>query len=196
MHKACGGLRCSHDHEKCESHDDHCDEQLGIHRSYLTPATRSRIRATPTGADTGTIGVVSPIRLVPCAGGLVYDDVGRLLLIRRATPPARGQWSVPGGRCEPGESAERACEREVAEETGLIVRVQRLAGRVQRPGPMEQVFAIDDFVCQLVGGQLDAATDAEEARWVTGAQYQELDAAGLLVPRLTEALTSWRALPR
>ena len=133
---------------------------------------------------------------VPCAGGLVFDDGGRLLLIQRGTPPAQGSWSVPGGRVEPGETVAQACVREVAEETGLDVRVLRLAGRVYRDGPGGVVYAIDDFVCAPTGGTLHAATDADDVRWVDAAAYRALDEAGALAPHLTEALTEWDTLPR
>jgi 8-oxo-dGTP diphosphatase len=133
---------------------------------------------------------------VPCAGGLVFDAQGRLLLIRRGTPPAQGRWSVPGGRVEPGETAEQACAREVLEETGLDVEVGHLAGSVHRDGPGGVVFAIDDFVCTVRGGTLQAATDAADARWVDGEQYREMERTGELVPQLTEALAGWDALPR
>lgn len=126
----------------------------------------------------------------------MFDSDGRLLLIRRGTPPAQGSWSVPGGRVEPGETIAAACVREVAEETGLDVRVLRLAGRVYRDGPGGVVYAIDDFVCEPTGGTLHAATDADDARWVDAATYRMLDDQGALAPQLTEALASWDALPR
>jgi ADP-ribose pyrophosphatase YjhB (NUDIX family) len=56
---------------------------------------------------------------VDCVGGIVVDERGRLLLVRRGTEPGRGLWSVPGGRVEPGESDAEATAREVLEETGL-----------------------------------------------------------------------------
>ena len=127
----------------------------------------------------------------PCAGGLVFDLARRLLLIRRATPPSAGLWSVPGGRCEPGESPAQACVREVAEETGLRVRVVRHAGRVERDGPGGVVYLIDDFVCSIVDGELRAGDDAGEARWVSAAELPSLR----LTPGLLEALTKWRLLP-
>lgn len=133
---------------------------------------------------------------VSCAGGLIYEPAGRLLLIRRGQPPAEGAWSVPGGRCEAGETAAQACVREVSEETGLNVVVERLAGRVRRPGLGDDVYVIDDFVCRAVGGNLRAATDATDVRWVDAAQYRRLDTAGALAPQLTEALAAWDALPR
>jgi 8-oxo-dGTP diphosphatase len=127
----------------------------------------------------------------PCAGGIVLNDAGRLLLIRRATPPSAGRWSIPGGRCRPGESTAAACVREVAEETGLVVRVVRRAGRVRRAGPDGVGYDIEDFVCSVDGGRLRAGDDADEARWVSHAQLASLD----LVPGLLDALTSWDALP-
>jgi len=127
----------------------------------------------------------------PSAGGIVLDDGGRLLLIRRARPPSAGRWSIPGGRCRPGESTAAACVREVAEETGLIVHVVRSAGRVRRAGPDGVGYDIEDFVCCVGGGELQAGDDAAEARWVSLAQLTSLD----LVPGLLDALATWDALP-
>jgi ADP-ribose pyrophosphatase YjhB (NUDIX family) len=128
----------------------------------------------------------------PCAGGIVHDADGRLLLIRRGQEPSAGSWSVPGGRCLPGESAADACVREVAEETGLLVAVVRVAGRVEREAPGGDVYVIDDFVCRVVGGTLRAGDDATDARWLTSADLAHLD----LVPGLVDALEEWSVLPR
>ena len=59
---------------------------------------------------------------VAAVGAIAIRD-GALLLIRRGHAPSRGRWSLPGGRVEPGETAEQALVREVAEETGLVVEV-------------------------------------------------------------------------
>ena len=126
-----------------------------------------------------------------CAGAIVFDAAGRLLLIQRGRPPAQGSWSVPGGRCLPGEAPQDACVREVAEETGLIVSVLRFAGHVERDGPDGRIYDIDDFVCAVVGGALRAGDDADEARWV---RRDEL-AALSLVPGLLDALTAWNLMP-
>jgi 8-oxo-dGTP diphosphatase len=127
----------------------------------------------------------------PCAGGIVFDAAGRLLLIRRGQPPAAGSWSVPGGRCHPGEPPATACVREVAEETGLDVTVLRRAGRVERAAPDGSVYVIDDFVCRLVGGVLRAGDDAVDAGWFAPADLTGLE----LVPGLLDALAEWAVYP-
>jgi 8-oxo-dGTP diphosphatase len=131
-------------------------------------------------------------RHVACAGGIVLNEDGRLLLIERAHPPSAGSWSVPGGRCHAGETAEEACVREVAEETGLTVRVLRWVGRVQRDGPDEVTYDIDDFLCAVVGGGLAAGDDAADARWMTRADLATLP----LAPLLADTLRDWDCLPR
>jgi ADP-ribose pyrophosphatase YjhB (NUDIX family) len=129
---------------------------------------------------------------VPCAGAIVLDASGRLLLVRRGRPPAQGRWSLPGGRVEPGETPAQAAVREVREETGLDVVVSRLVGSVRRPGPAGSVYLIDDFACTVRGGVLRAGDDADDARWVTAAELAALP----LSDGLLEALTGWQVLPR
>jgi ADP-ribose pyrophosphatase YjhB (NUDIX family) len=121
----------------------------------------------------------------------VHDEAGRLLLIRRGQPPSAGSWSVPGGRCLPGEEAADACVREVREETGLAVEVLRFAGRVEREAPGGGVYVIDDFACRVLGGRLAAGDDAADARWVTRPELAALE----LVPGLYAALDDWGLLP-
>lgn len=117
----------------------------------------------------------------------MFDPAGRLLVILRGRPPDAGLWSVPGGRCLPGEPAEMACVREVLEETGLHVEVLRHAGRVRRGD-----YDIDDYVCAVRGGTLVAGDDALEARWVTRDEFEALRT----VPLLAQTLLEWDCLPR
>ena len=88
---------------------------------------------------------------IPCIGAVVFDDQGRLLLVQRANPPAQGLWSLPGGRQEPGETAEQGVVREVREETGLTVRVEQEVGTVVRQAPSGDDYVIRDFVCVVRG---------------------------------------------
>ncbi len=79
----------------------------------------------------------------------------------------------------------------MAEETGLQVRIVRHAGRVERTGPGGVLYEIDDFVCSVHGGTLEAGDDAADARWVTRSELASFE----LAPGLLEALTEWDALP-
>ncbi len=133
-------------------------------------------------------------RLIPCVGAIVHDGSGRLLVIRRSNPPAEGMWSIPGGRCEIGETAEQACAREVREETGLEVEVGELLGTVERDSPSGGIYVIDDFRAYLSPHSPTtphAGDDASDARWATRAELIELPTSAGLI----EALTEWNCLP-
>jgi 8-oxo-dGTP diphosphatase len=124
-----------------------------------------------------------PVRAV---GAVIQRADGRLLLIKRGNEPGRGLWSLPGGRVEPGESDEAAVAREVAEETGLVVTVGELAGRIQRGR-----YDISDYFAEVVGGELAAATDALDACWADAGELETLETTS----RLPELLTEWGVLP-
>ncbi|MFF1610229.1 NUDIX hydrolase [Amycolatopsis sp. NPDC058278] len=127
---------------------------------------------------------------IRCVGGIAFDPYGRLLLIRRLNNPGSGQWSLPGGRVEPGETDKEAVVRELFEETGLDVIPGTLVGTVRR-GPYE----IFDYACEVEGGVLTAGDDASEARWSDAADLAALEAAGELVELLYVTLRDWNALP-
>ncbi|SEF36113.1 ADP-ribose pyrophosphatase YjhB, NUDIX family [Amycolatopsis pretoriensis] len=128
---------------------------------------------------------------IRCVGGIAFDAHGRLLLIRRRNDPGSGQWSLPGGRVEPGETDKKAVIRELFEETGLDVIPGTLVGSVTR-GPYE----IFDYECAVAGGVLTAGDDATDARWSDAADLEALEAAGELVDLLYVTLRDWKALPR
>jgi ADP-ribose pyrophosphatase YjhB (NUDIX family) len=131
------------------------------------------------------------VTTVPCAGAIVRDGAGRLLLIRRGQEPGLGRWSLPGGRVEPGETAAAAAVREVREETGLDVTAGALVGSVDRPGPGGVTYRIEDYLCAVTGGDLRPGDDAADARWVTAADLRALP----LTDGLLAALTEWALLP-
>jgi ADP-ribose pyrophosphatase YjhB (NUDIX family) len=135
------------------------------------------------------------VPMIRCVGAVIHDAAGRLLLVRRANDPGRGQWSLPGGRVEPGESDASAVAREVHEETGLEVLAGSLIGSVQRPAKAG-VFVIFDYRAEVVGGRLRAGDDATDVAWLDMAKFTSFAARGLLVAELAETLTTWQELPR
>ena len=95
----------------------------------------------------------------------------RVLLVKRGHEPLKGEWSLPGGRVELGETLEEALAREVREETGLLVEVGPVVevfDRVRRApdGRVDHHFVIIDYLCRVRGGRLACASDADDARWV------------------------------
>jgi len=111
-----------------------------------------------------------PDQPVAGVGGVVIR--GReVLLVKRAHPPRAGEWSLPGGRLELGESLVDGVRREVREETGIDVSVGPLVevfDRVHRDadGRVRYHFVIADYLCRPIGGVLAAGDDAADARWV------------------------------
>ena len=93
---------------------------------------------------------------------VIPSDRG-VVLIRRGTEPFVGQWALPGGFVELGETVEAAAAREAAEETGLAVEVARLIGVYSEPerDPRGHNVSVA-FLVRALGGELAAATDASE----------------------------------
>lgn len=86
-----------------------------------------------------------------------------VVLIRRGSDPFEGQWALPGGFVEVGETVEQAAAREAAEETGLAVEAASLVGVYSEPerDPRGHNVSVA-FLARVLGGQLRAATDASE----------------------------------
>ena len=118
-------------------------------------------------------------------GAVVVSD-GSLLMVQRDQEPAKGLWTLPGGRVERGEYIEDALRREVEEETGIDVEVERLLGIFEVVG--DPHFVILDFLATAApGAEPRAATDVAAARWVPLDEVETME----LTPRLVETLRAW-----
>jgi 8-oxo-dGTP diphosphatase len=125
---------------------------------------------------------------IPCVGAVVRDTAGRLLLVRRANPPAQGRWSIPGGRVEAGESHETAVIRELEEETGITGRVVREVGTIRRDAPSGGAYVIRDFLVEVDEESIPSAgDDAADARWFSDGELDGLETSDGLV----ETLVHW-----
>lgn len=122
--------------------------------------------------------------MAPLVGvGAVVVDEGRVLLVRRGREPLKGQWSLPGGMLELGESLTAGVAREVLEETGLNVEPIELIELLDRIHHEEERvrfhYVIADYLCRVTGGILQAASDADDVRWAERAEWNSHSALKL-----------------
>jgi ADP-ribose pyrophosphatase YjhB (NUDIX family) len=116
-------------------------------------------------------------------GAVIFDDQGRVLLIKRGAEPLKGHWSLPGGLLELGETLIEGVKREVIEETGLIVKPEAVVEVVDRiyrysDGKESQIryhYVVVDYWCRVVssklGGKLKPSSDAVDVAWVSRAEW-------------------------
>jgi ADP-ribose pyrophosphatase YjhB (NUDIX family) len=107
-----------------------------------------------------------PSRPILSVAAVVLDDAGRVVLVRRGKPPDAGEWSIPGGAVEIGESLDAALRRELREETGLEIAIGPLLEiyeRVERDadGGVRFHFVVIDYRCTVTGGTPRAGDDAD-----------------------------------
>jgi 8-oxo-dGTP diphosphatase len=107
--------------------------------------------------------------------GAVIIERGRALIVRRATEPLKGEWSIPGGVLELGETLRTGVIREAKEETGLDVlpvEVLDVYDRIvaDEAGKTRYHYVLIDYLCEVTGGELQAASDASEVRWIARAE--------------------------
>ncbi len=107
-------------------------------------------------------------------GGVVISD-GRALLVRRGRAPLEGQWSIPGGMLEVGETILEGVRRELLEETGIEVRVGELIEVFERITPDGDAktryhFVVLDYLCEAVSGEARAGSDVVDVAWAAPAE--------------------------
>jgi 8-oxo-dGTP diphosphatase len=111
--------------------------------------------------------------------GAVVFRSGKALMVRRAKEPLRGRWLVPGGTVFRGERLQDAVVRETREETGVVVAPREVLTVVDRMDSEGDAllyhFVIVDFLCQDLGGEAHAASDAEAVAWVGEDEFERYD---------------------
>jgi len=128
----------------------------------------------------GSAKPVSDLRPIP-AVGIVCFRGDEVLLIRRGTAPRRGEWSLPGGRIEPGEAAKDAALRELFEETGVTASITGLVDVVDalfenRAGDLiTRHYVLIDYAARWIAGEPVAGDDAAEAKFFHPTQLHELN---------------------
>ena len=127
-------------------------------------------------------------------GALIVES-GKIVLIKRGKAPLLGEWSIPGGMLELGETVRQGAEREALEETGLVVRATELLGVFDRvvpdnEGKIVYHYVLIDFLCKRISGALKAGADAADAKWFTPEEVGKLplakDTAGVIQEALAK----------
>jgi len=140
-----------------------------------------------------------PDRPLVGVGGVVIQG-NRALLVRRGGEPLKGEWSIPGGLIEVGESLSDAVRRELKEETGLDVEpleIIEVFDRIFRSGRRVRYhFVIVDYVCSLKGGRLRPASDVLDARWVAREDLKKYHLRRKAASVLRQAFASFARLTK
>ena len=126
--------------------------------------------------------------------GAVVLHQGRVLLVRRGQEPLKGEWSLPGGALELGETLQQGVVREVLEETGLAVAtggVIELLDRIipDESGAVRYHYVLVDFICHVTGGTLLGASDADEARWAKPEELPQFSLPAVTLRVIEKALS-------
>ena len=129
--------------------------------------------------------------VVPAVTAFVRDSHGRILMERRTD---NGRWGLPGGTHQPGESITQTVIREVAEETGLVVAVDRMVGIYTNPrrviafsdGEVRQEFSMC-FAAHVVSGELRKSSESFEVSWIAPERFGQLDIAPTTLMRIEDA---------
>ena len=136
--------------------------------------------------------------LVVACDGVIFDSTKtKMLLTQRAD---NGQWCLPGGRMESGESASECCVREVLEETGLVVTVERLLGVYSTPNHITEYIdgnrkqGVDIiFETQIINGDVQISEETTDVGYFSKEEMKLIDIVELMKERISDAFVFWTA---
>jgi ADP-ribose pyrophosphatase YjhB (NUDIX family) len=132
-------------------------------------------------------------------GGIIVHE-GRVVLVKRRFEPLAGQWSIPGGAVETGETLEACLIREMTEETGFVVEVGpvvEVLDRITRDeeGRVLYHFVLIDYLCRPVGGELRAGSDVAEAVLAEPSEFAQYELTEKALSVIERALEMARDIP-
>ena len=133
-------------------------------------------------------------------GAVIVQD-GRVLIVKRKYDPLAGQWSIPGGAVEVGETLAASVAREMLEETGLVIDVGpviEVFDRITRDerGRVRYHFVLVDYLCWPAGGRLQAGSDVAEAVFVHPSDLEAYQLTAKAMEVIARALELDRDAPR
>jgi 8-oxo-dGTP diphosphatase len=119
-----------------------------------------------------------PERPIVGVGAVIFHE-GRVLLVQRGNAPRQGEWSLPGGALEIGETLAEGVKREVLEETGLTVEpitIVETFDRIARDeaGRVQYHYVLVDYLCRITGGAPVSASDAAALRWSAVSELDDI----------------------
>lgn len=125
-------------------------------------------------------------------GAVVLHD-GKVLLVKRANPPCQFQWAIPGGKVRYGETLQQAAEREIREETGIIIKAGKpIFGfdhiEQDSSGGVQCHYVIVDLRADYLSGDISANSDAAEVRWFARQDLLTVDNVNVVTMQLLQEI--------
>ena len=111
--------------------------------------------------------------------GAVVIHESKVLLVQRAKPPFVGQWCIPGGKVRFGETLQQAAEREILEETGIVIEAGEpvycfdIIDTEKSDNPLH--YVVIDLAAKYVSGEISAASDAAAGAWFSKEEIMDPD---------------------
>ncbi len=142
---------------------------------------------------------IYPSRPIVGVGAVIVDDEGRVVLIKRRYEPLAGQWSLPGGTLEVGETLEAGVAREMLEETGLEVEVGPVIDVFDRilldaDKKVRYHFVLVDYLCRPRGGSLAADSDVTDAVYAHPEHLAEYKLTAKAEEMIRKGVDLWRRI--